>query len=64
MLCKLFKEVGKYLIFILLIIIYHIFNKYIIENDYMSVNNEVPKGQPTEKTTVNVYRDEEEYNGV
>ena len=30
----------------------------------MSVNNEVPKGQPTEKTTVNVYRDEEEYNGV
>ena len=64
MLCKLFKEVGKYLIFILLIIIYHIFNKYIIENDYMSVNNKVPKGQQTEKSTVNVYRDEEEYNGV
>ena len=63
MLCKLFKEVGKYLIFILLIVIYHIFNKYIIEDDY--TNNEVAKGhRPTEKNKVNVYRDEEEYNEV
>ena len=34
MICKIFKEVGKYLVFILLIIIYHIFNKYMIEVDF------------------------------
>jgi len=64
MLCKVFKEVGKYLIFILLIVIYHIFNKYIIEGDKFG-NNEDPKGHyPTDKTKVNIYRDEDEYNDV
>ena len=64
MLCKLFKEVGKYLIFILLIVIYHIFNKYIIEGDKFGNNEDSKVHYPTDKTKVNIYRDEDEYNDV
>ena len=64
MLCHIFKEVGKYLVFLLLITIYHIFNKYMVEDDFgFSVPAATePKGQPTEKTKVNIYKDEDEYD--
>ena len=66
MLCKIFKEVGKYLVFLLLIIIYHTFNKYMVEDDFgFSVPPTIePKEQehPTEKTKVNIYKDEDEYD--
>jgi hypothetical protein len=39
MICDIFKEVGRYLVFTLVIIIYYLFNKYIKEEDYDYANN-------------------------
>lgn len=57
MFCKIFKEVGKYLVFLLLIILYHIFNKYLSEESYAS---EGKIGE--EKSKVNIYKDEDDYD--
>ena len=64
MLCKIFKEVGKYLVFLLLIIIYHIFNKYMVEEDFgFSTPPTIdPKEHQTEKDKVVIYKDEDEYD--
>ena len=60
MLCKIFKEVGKYLVFLLLIIVYHSFDKYIIEVDF-GYDSNVAKVDSSEKTKVGIYKDEDEY---
>lgn len=39
MLCDIFKEVGRYFSFILVIILYYLFKKYIKEEDYESDSN-------------------------
>ena len=39
MICDIFKEVGKYLSFSLVITVYYLFNKYIKEEDYDSANS-------------------------
>ena len=39
MICDIFKEVGKYLSFCLVISIYYLFNKYIKEEDYDFANS-------------------------
>ena len=61
MLCKIFKECGKYLVFLLLIIVYYTFNKYISDEIYEYGGNE-SKGQSSGKGSVSVYKDEEEYD--
>ena len=63
MVCKTFKEVGKYLIFLLVIIVYHTFNKYILEED-TDYPRTVIKGHETEKSKVNIYKDEDEFDDV
>ena len=64
MLCKIFKEVGKYLVFLLLITIYHIFNKYMVEEDFeFSVPAKIePKDHQMEKGKVDIYKEEDEYD--
>ena len=78
MLCKIFKEVGKYLVFLLLISIYHTFNKYMVEDDFGFSNNNANnpnnvnnvnndndlRGHPTERTRVKIYEDEDELDNV
>lgn len=69
MLCKIFKEVGKYLVFLLLIIVYHTFNKYLVEEDFGFSSSEHEhehdsKEQPTENTKVDIYKDEDEYDDI
>ena len=67
MLCEIFKEVGKYLVFLLLIIIYHTFNKYLVEEDFgfnPSEHEHESKEQPSENTKVDIYKDEDEYDDV
>ena len=54
MICVIFKEVGKYLVILLLIAIYHSFNKYVKETD-PGYNN-----KPIGNNKVNVYKDEED----
>ena len=61
MLCKIFKEVGKYLVFLLLITSYHTFNKYIVEENFSL--GEV-KVSSSEKTGANIYKDEDDYDDV
>ena len=63
MLCKIFKEVGKYLVFLLLIIVYHAFSKYISdsEDDYGFGSNE-PQGHSSDKGKVDIYNNEDEYD--
>ena len=63
MLCKIFKECGKYLIFLLLIILYYTYNKYIIDEFYDYGGNE-PSSHTSGKGTVSVYKDEDEYDDV
>ena len=63
MVCKTFKEVGKYLVFLLVITVYHTFNKYLLEEDLGYSNSEV-RGHETEKSRVNIYKDEDEYDDV
>ena len=53
MACDVFKEVGKYLVFIFLICIYYLFNKYIKNEDY-EITNE------THKDDNNIELEEEE----
>ena len=54
MFCTIFKEVGKYLVILLLISIYHSFNKYVKEPDFAYQN------KPIENNQVKVYKDDED----
>ena len=54
MFCTIFKEVGKYLVILLLIAIYHSFYKYVKDTD-PGYNN-----KPIENNKVNVYKDDED----
>ena len=64
MLCKIFKEVGKYLVFILLIIINYSFKKYIIDYDFGFNSSGITeiKRKVNERARVNIYKDEDEYD--
>ena len=62
MICKIFKEVGKYLVFLLLITMYHTFNKYLLEDDYGF--GAIDTKLPSEKSKVSIYKDEEDYDDV
>ena len=59
MLCKIFKEVGKYLVFLLLTMLYYTYNKYISEEFYDDGGNE-PASHSSGKGSV--YKDEDEYD--
>ena len=61
MLCKIFKECGKYLVFLLLIILYYTYNKYISDEIYDYGGNE-PSSHTSGKGSVAVYKDEDEYD--
>ena len=63
MLCKIFKEGGKYLVFLLLIILYYTYNKYISDEFYDYGGNE-PSSHTSGKGSVSVYKDEDEYDDV
>ena len=52
MFCTIFKEVGKYLVILLLISIYHSFNKYVKEPDFAYQNKPIENNQ--------VYKDDED----
>lgn len=56
MICIIFKEVGKYLVILLLIAIYHSFNKYVQDSEVEYAS------KPIQTTNVNVkvYKDEED----
>ena len=54
MISTIFKEVGKYLVILLLIAIYHSFYKYVKDTD-PGYNN-----KPIENNKVNVYKDDED----
>ena len=58
MLCQIFKEGGKYLVFLLLIMIFDSSNKYLNnnENEYKGT----PKSEKPKKNKVSVYKDEDE----
>lgn len=61
MVCTVFKEVGKYLVILLLIAIYHSFNKYVKEYDFgFSSENNNTNNKSADKNKVQVYKDEEE----
>jgi len=55
MICTIFKEVGKYLNILLLIAVYHSFNKYIKESDFAYDNK-----QNQNDNKVQVYKDDED----
>lgn len=65
MLYKIFKEVGKYLVFLLLIVIYYSFNKYMNEDDF-GFDNEHESKSPSleEHSKVNIYRDKDDFDDV
>ena len=63
MVCKTFKEVGKYLVFLLVITVYHTFNKFVLEED-IGYNINTVSGHYTEKSKVNIYKDEDEYDDI
>lgn len=58
MICQIFKEGGKYLVFLLLIMIFDSSNKYLNEdeNEYKGT----PKSEKPKKNKVSVYKDEDE----
>jgi len=58
MVCTIFKEVGKYLVILLMISIYNAFNKYVIKTSEHTYNTQPIK--PGEKQKVQVYKDEDE----
>ena len=58
MVCTIFKEVGKYLVILLMISIYNAFNKYVIKTSEHTYNAQPIK--PGEKQKVQVYKDEDE----
>lgn len=67
MLCRVFQEVGKYLVFLLLIIINHSFIEYMKDYDYgydHNTNNNEIKSKDNERTKVNIYKDEDEFDDV
>jgi hypothetical protein len=55
MICTIFKEVGKYLNILLLIAVFHSFNKYVKQNEFSYDNTPIPN---TNKVTV--YKDDED----
>ena len=55
MICTIFKEVGKYLVILLLIAIYHSFNKYVLDFEIQYNQN-----KPIQGNNVQVYKDEED----
>ena len=57
MICTIFKEVGKYLVILLMISLYNTFNKYVRINEH-TYNPQPTK--PVEKQKVQVYKDEDE----
>ena len=58
MICMVFKESAKYLVIIMLIIIYYSFIK-LSTYQHIESNNQ-PKNEVSESTKVNIYKDEEE----
>lgn len=58
MICTIFKEEGKYLVVLIMIIIYNIFNKYVIKTSEHVYNSQPIK--QVEKQKVQVYKDEDE----
>ena len=58
MVCTVFREVGKYLVILLLIAVYHSFNKYIKEYDFGFSAERSKKS--SDKNKVQIYKDEEE----
>ena len=64
MICTIFKEVGKYLVILLLITLYNTFNKYVKDTYFgYAPQNEVPL-EKKEKKKVEVYKDEEETDNL
>ena len=64
MICTIFKEVGKYLVIILLVALYNTFNKYVKDTYFgYAPQNEVPL-EKKEKKKVEVYKDEEETDNL
>ena len=58
MICQIFKEGGKYLVFLLLIMIFDSSNKYLNEDE--SEYKGTPKSEKPKKNKVSVYKDEDE----
>lgn len=58
MICQIFKEGGKYLVFLLLIMIFDSSNKYLNEDE--SKYKGTPKSEKPKKNKVSVYKDEDE----
>ena len=58
MICTIFKEVGKYLVILLMISLYNTFNKFVIKTNEHTYNPQPVK--PVEKKKVQVYKDEDE----
>lgn len=64
MICTIFKEVGKYLVIVLLVALYNTFNKYVKDTYFgYAPQNEVPL-EKKEKKKVEVYKDEEETDNL
>lgn len=61
MICKIFKEVGKYLVFLLLMTCYHTFSKYISE-EVLGFNSDEVKVSSSDKNNANIYKDEDYYD--
>ena len=60
MICTIFKEVGKYLVVLLLVALYNTFNKYVKDMYFgYTSQNEIPI-EKKEKKKIEVYKDEEE----
>lgn len=58
MICIIFKEVGKYLVVLLMIMIFNTFNKYVKTNEHTYTSQPI---KPEEKKkAVQVYKDEDE----
>ena len=61
---KIFKECGKYLVFLLLITIYHTFCRYVSEDEAEFTTAETKEQPTTKKGNVTIYKDEDEYDDV
>ena len=58
MICIIFKEVGKYLVVLLMIMIFNTFNKYVKTNEHTYIS--LPIKLEEKKKVVQVYKDEDE----
>jgi hypothetical protein len=58
MICIIFKEVGKYLVILLMLMIFNTFNKYVKTNEHTYTSQ--PIKQEEKKKVVPVYKDEDE----